>query len=81
MSTAGLLAKELESLVLDESNDDNQLEDFDFEVVEEDVSLSAALFEVSEILLKWIWAQPWSLVRAIVEKVETYRHERSLLPG
>ena len=52
MSAAGLLAKELESLVLDESNDDNQLEDFDFEVVEEDVSLSAALCEVSEILLK-----------------------------
>ena len=52
MSAAGLLAKELESLVLDESNDDNQLEGFDFEVVEEDVSLSAALCEVSEILLK-----------------------------
>ena len=52
MSAAGLLAKELESLVLDESNDDDQLEDFDFEVVEEDVRLSAALCEVSEILLK-----------------------------
>ena len=38
--------------VLDESNDDNQLEDFDFEVVEEDVSLSAALCEVSEIQFK-----------------------------
>ena len=52
MAAAGLLAKELESLVLDELNDDNQLEDFDFEVVEEDVSLSAALCEVSEILFK-----------------------------
>ena len=32
MAAAGLHAKELESLVLaDESNDDNQLEDFDFE--------------------------------------------------
>ena len=57
MAAAGLLAKELESLVLDELNDDNQLEDFDFEVVEEDVSLSAALCEVSEILFKWIWTQ------------------------
>ena len=57
MSAAGLLAKELESLVLDESNDDDQLEDFDFEVVEEDVRLSAALCEVREILLKWIWTQ------------------------
>ena len=52
MAAAGLLAKELESLVLDESNDDNQLEDFDFEVAEEDMSLSAALCEVSEILFK-----------------------------
>ena len=52
MSAAGLLAKELQTHVLDESNDDNQLEDFDFEVVEEDVSLSAAVCEVSEILLK-----------------------------
>ena len=52
MSAAVLLAKELESLVLDQSNDDNQLEDFDFEVVEEDTSLSAALCEVSEILFK-----------------------------
>ena len=52
MAAAGLLAKELESLVLDESNVDNRLEDFDFDVVEEDVSLSAALCEVSEILFK-----------------------------
>ena len=52
MSAAGLHAKELESLVLDESNDDNLSEGFDFEVVEEDASLSAALCEVSVILLK-----------------------------
>ena len=52
MAAAGLLAKELESLVLDESNVDNRLEEFDFDVVEEDVSLSAALCEVSEILFK-----------------------------
>ena len=52
MAAVGLLAKELESLVLDESNVDNRLEDFDFDVVEEDVSLSAALCEVSEILFK-----------------------------
>ena len=52
MAAAGLLVKELESLVLDESNDDNQLEDFVFEIVEEDMSLSAALCEVSETLFK-----------------------------
>ena len=52
MVTVGFLAKELESLVLDESNDDILLVDFDFEVVEEDVSLSAALCEASEILFK-----------------------------
>ena len=52
MVTVGFLAKELESLVLDESNDEILLVDFDFEVVEEDVSLSAALCEVSEILFK-----------------------------
>ena len=46
MAAVGLLAQELESLVLDESNDDNLLEDFDFEIVEEDVSLSAAACEV-----------------------------------
>ena len=47
MAAAGLLAQELESLVLDESN---VLDDFDFEIVEEDVSLSASPCQVSEIL-------------------------------
>ena len=42
MAAAGLLAQELESIVLDELNDDILLEDFDFEIVEKDVSLSAA---------------------------------------
>ena len=57
MGAAGFLAQELQSLVLDESNDDILLEDFDLEIVEEDVSLSAAPCEVSEILFKWIWSQ------------------------
>ena len=52
MGAAGFLAQELQSLVLDESNDDILLEDFDLEIVEEDVSLSAAPCEVSEILFK-----------------------------
>ena len=53
MTAAGLLAQELKSLGLDESNDDILLEDFDFEIVEEDVSLSAAPCEVSEVLFQW----------------------------
>ena len=55
MAGAGLLAQELESLVLDESNDAIRhilLEDFDFEIVEEDVSLYSAPCEVSEILFR-----------------------------
>ena len=67
MTAAGLLAQELESLGSDESNDDILLEDFDFEIVEENVSLSAAPCEVSEVLFQ-MNLKPRSLVSsAIVE--------------
>ena len=56
-------------IVFDESNDDILLEDFDFEIIEEDVSLSAAPCEVSVIQMN---LKPRSLVSSpIVEKVET----------
>ena len=63
MAAAGLLAQELESLILDESNDDNLLEDFDFEIVEEDVSLSTAPCEVSIIQMN---LKPRSLVSSAI---------------
>ena len=56
-------------IVFDESNDDILLEDFDFDIVEEDVSLSAAPCKVSVIQMN---LKQRSLVSSpIVEKVET----------
>ena len=55
MAAAGLLAQELESLVLDESNDDILLEDFDFEI--------AAPCEISAIQMN---LKPRSLVSSAI---------------